>query len=135
MKTVRTGLGIVTAAVRGKTVAAKALLPEYHLLLFDCGEETGPDEDGRPPRRGFKAEEIKAVLAAKGGLAHWQMLRCLARHYADGMALGTKAFLDEVFAARRDHFSPKRTSGARPLRGAEANGLCALRDLRGRAVG
>ncbi len=35
----------------------------------------------------------------------------------------------------RDHFGPKRTTGARALRGVEAHGLCALRDLRLRAVG
>ena len=132
MKTARTGLAIVTAAVRGKTVAAKALLPEYRLLLFGRGEETGLNEDGSPLRRGFKAEEIRAVLTAEGRLAHWQMLRCRVRYFADGMALGTNAFLDEVFAARREHFGPKRNSGARPLRGVEANGLCALRV---RAVG
>ncbi len=42
---------------------------------------------------------------------------------------------NEGFAARREHFGPKRTSGARALRGVEADGLCALRDLRVRAVG
>ena len=135
VKTARTGLAIVANAVRGKTVAANALLPEYRLLLFGRGEETGLADDGSPLRRGFKAREIEKVLAAKGRLAHWQMLRCRVRYFADGMALGTKTFLNEVFAARREHFGPKRTTGARPLRGVEANGLCALRDLRLRPVG
>ena len=40
-----------------------------------------------------------------------------------------------AFAARREHFGPKRTTGARALRGVEANGLCALRDLRVREKG
>ena len=135
VKAARAGLAIVTTAVRGKTVAAKALLPEYRLLLFGRGEATGLDEDGRPLRCGFKAEEIKAVLAAKGRLAHWQMLRCRVRYFADGMALGTKTFLNEVFAARREHFGPKRTSGARPMRHVQANGLATLRDLRLKPVG
>jgi hypothetical protein len=43
--------------------------------------------------------------------------------------------VNDVFAARRGHFGPKRTTGARALRGVDANGLCALRDLRVRAVG
>jgi hypothetical protein len=116
-------------------VAAKAILPEYRLLLFGRGEETGLDEEGGPMRRGFKPEEVDAVLAAKGRLDHWQMLRCRVRYFADGLALGTKCFVNDVFAARRGHFGPKRTTGARALRGVDANGLCALRDLRVRAVG
>ena len=135
VKAARSGLGIVTEAVRGVAVAAKAIMPEYRLLLFGRGEETGLDEDGQALRRGFKPEEVDAVLAAKGRLDHWQMLRCRVRYFADGLALGTKTFVNEVFAARRDHFGPKRTTGARALRGVEANGLCALRDLRVRAVG
>ena len=99
------------------------------------GEATGLDADGQALRRGFQAEEVDAVLAAKGWLAHWQMLRCRVRYFADGLALGRKTFVNEVFAARREHFGPKRTTGARALRGVEANGLCALRDLRVRAVG
>ena len=135
VKPARAGLAIVTEAVRGSAVSARAILPEYRLLLSGRGEEAGVDEVGRPIRRGFKPEEVDAVLAAKGRLDHWQMLRCRVRYFADGMALGTKAFVNEVFAARREHFGPKRTTGARALRGVEANGLCALRDLRLRAVG
>ena len=135
MKAARTRLGIVATAARGSAVAAKAILPEYRLLLVGRGEETGLDEDGQPLRRGFKPEEVDAVLAAKGRLDHWQMLRCRVRYFADGLALGTKTFVNEVFASRREHFGPKRTTGARALRGMEANGLCALRDLRVRVVG
>ena len=135
MDSARPGLGIVAGAVRGSAVAAKAILPEYRLRLFGRGEATGLDEDGSPLRRGFQAEEVNAVLAAKGRLAHWQLLRCRVRYFADGLALGTKSFVNEVFAARREHFGPKRTSGARALRGVEADGLCALRDLRVGAVG
>ena len=135
VKAARAGLAIVTEAVAGSAVAAKAILPEYRLLLFGGGEEAGLDEAGRPLRRGFKPEEVDAVLAAKGRLDHWQMLHCRVRYFADGLALGTKAFVNEVFAARREHFGPNRTSGARSLRGVEAPGLFALRDLRVRPVG
>ena len=91
MDSARPGLGIVAGAVRGSAVAAKAILPEYRLRLFGRGEATGLDEDGSPLRRGFQAEEVNAVLAAKGRLAHWQLLRCRVRYFADGLALGTKS--------------------------------------------
>ena len=135
VKSARGGLGIVAEAVRGSAVAAEAILPEYRRLLFGRGEESGLDENGQALRRGFTTAEVDAVLAAKGRLDHWQMLRCRVRYFADGLALGTKSFVNEVFAVRREHFGPKRTTGARALRGMEANGLCVLRDLRLRAVG
>jgi REP element-mobilizing transposase RayT len=130
VKAARTGLAIVAEAVRGSAVPARTILPEYRLLLFGRGAEAGAGEAGRPLRRGFQREEVDAVLAAKGRLDHWQMLRCRVRYFADGLALGTKAFVNEVFAARREHFGAKRTSGARPMRGVDAAGLFTMRDLR-----
>jgi len=135
VKGARKGLGIVAEAVCGKAVQAKEALREYRLLLYGTGEEEGLDEQGRPLRRGFTAEEVQAVLAAKGRLDRWQMLRCRVRYFSDGVALGTRSFVNEVFAARREHFGPKRQSGARPLRHVEADGLTTLRDLRLRPVG
>ena len=64
VKAARTGLGIVATAARGSAVAVKAILPEYRLLLFGRGEETGLDEDGQALRRGLKPEEVDAGLAA-----------------------------------------------------------------------
>jgi hypothetical protein len=42
--------------------------------------------------------------------------------------IGTKQFVDEVFAATREHFGPRRKSGARRIRHVETP-LCAMRDL------
>ena len=135
VKSAREGLRAASDAARGGAVAPSRILPEYRLLLFGRGGEEGLGEDGRPLRRGFQRGEIEAVLAAKGRLDRWQMLRCRVRYFVDGAALGTRAFVTEVFAARREHFGPKRTTGARPLRGVEAAGLFALRDLRLRPLG
>jgi putative transposase len=54
---------------------------------------------------------------------------------SDGVALGSKEFVNEVFQLDRDEFGPKRKDGARPIRALAAIGLTALRDLRVRAVG
>ena len=105
------------------------------MLLYGTGEEEGLDEQGRPLRRGFAAGEAQAVLAAKGRLDRWQMLRCRVRYFTDGAALGTRAFVNEVFAVRREHFGPKRTTGARPMRGVDGGGLFTMRDLRIGAIG
>ena len=84
-------LGMVTEAVRGAAVAAKIIRPEYRLLLFGRGEESGLDEEGGPRRRGFKPEEVDAVLTGKSRIDHWQRLRCRVRDFADGLTQGTKS--------------------------------------------
>ncbi len=122
-------------AVCGQAVAAPETVREYRMLLYGTGEHKGLDEAGRPLRRGFSAQQIQAVLERKGRLTRWQMLRCRVRYFSDGAALGTRAFINEIFAARREHFGAKRTSGARPLRGVDATGLFTMRDLRVDAIG
>jgi REP element-mobilizing transposase RayT len=135
VKEARVGMGIVAEAVCGEAVAAQSVLREYRMLLYGTGEEEGLDEQGRPLRRGFTQAEVQAVLASKGRLDRWQMLRCRVRYFSDGAALGTRNFVNEVFAARREHFGPKRVSGARAMRGVDAAGLFTMRDLRVSVLG
>jgi hypothetical protein len=52
------------------------------------------------------------------------------RYFSDGVAIGSRAFVESVFTAYRPCFGPKRRTGARPMRGGAWEGLCALRDLR-----
>jgi hypothetical protein len=49
-----------------------------------------------------------------------QMLRYRVRYFTDGVALGSRGFVDGVFKACRERFSARRTSGARRMRGAGA---------------
>ena len=49
-------------------------------------------------------------------------LRCKVRYLSDGAVIGGKAFVDEMFAAFRERFGPKRKDGARPLRGLAVDG-------------
>jgi REP element-mobilizing transposase RayT len=135
VKEARAGLRIVAEAVSGQPVAANQVLREYRMWLYGTGEEEGLDEAGRPLRRGFGAKKLAAVLAARGRLDRWQMLRCRVRYFSDGVALGTRKFVDAVFAARREHFGPRRRNGARPLRGVDVGELFTMRDLRVSAIG
>jgi hypothetical protein len=61
-------------------------------------------------------------------LAEADFLRKRVRHFTDGLVIGTKRFVNEVFAATRDYFGPRRKSGARRMR-AVSTELCAMRDL------
>ena len=65
-------------------------------------------------------------------MSAWRRLAERVRYFSDGAAIGSKSFLETVFAANKDKFGPKRRTGARKLRGEawKGSGLFALRDLR-----
>mgnify|MGYP001826243258 CR=1 FL=1 len=67
-------------------------------------------------------------------LSEAEALRCRVRYFADGLAIGSKQFIDKVFGFTRDRFGEKRSSGARKLKRIETS-LRSLRDLQERAVG
>jgi hypothetical protein len=53
------------------------------------------------------------------------------RHFTAGAVVGSREFVDDVFAAARERFGSKRKTGARRMRMLEKDaGLYALRDLR-----
>jgi REP element-mobilizing transposase RayT len=61
------------------------------------------------------------------------MLRKRVRYFTDGAVIGSKAFVNEAFAASRERFTEKRSDGARRMRGSgkAAKGvLWSMRDLR-----
>ena len=61
------------------------------------------------------------------------MLRHHVRYFTDGAVIGSKAFVNEAFAAARERFGARRRDGARKMRGsgAPAAGLLwSVRDLR-----
>jgi len=81
-------------------------------------------------KRGFNREQIAEVLSNKGRLSSWELLRCRVRYFTDGAVIGSKAFVNRVFAANRERFGAKRKSGAKRWRGIESESLYALRELR-----
>ncbi|HAB16800.1 MAG TPA: chemotaxis protein CheW [Verrucomicrobiales bacterium] len=134
----RTALRVIIAG--GERVAEKRLsvtdaLAKYRVWLFGQGEEReGFTETGRPLRRGFRRDEVLAVAEAKGQLALEDYLRLKVRYFSDGAVLGTRTFVNEVFAALRERFSSQRQEGARPMAGLK-NPLFTLRELRARVFG
>jgi putative transposase len=78
----------------------------------------------------LEAEDNGTVLPDLGMAA---MLRCRVRYFTDGAVIGSRAFVNEVFAGARERFTAKRKDGARRLRGsgaAAAGTLWSMRDLR-----
>jgi len=81
-------------------------------------------------------EEIRRELERKGELRLGQVLRLRVRYFSDGVVLGSRNYVNEVFSEFRDRFGPRRKSGARPLRGLSVLGeLATMRDLQVNVVG
>jgi putative transposase len=135
----REGLRLVMAGaqrVSPEQVTMAEALKAYRVWMFGQGEANeGLDEQGQARRAGFSQEAVAEVVAAKGRVPVSDYLRVRVRYFADGAVLGTRGFVNGVFAALRDRFGPKRADGARRMRGVESEELYALRDLRVRAIG
>ena len=86
-------------------------------------------------RRGVSKERVREVLEKRGKLTPGELVRCKVRHFTDGAVIGSKEFVNEMFARHRDRFGSKRKDGARPIRGVPLPGISVLRDLRVNAIG
>ena len=77
-------------------------------------------------------EFILGKLAKGDALEPGEVLRLKIRYMTQGFALGSKAFIEEVFQAFRNRFGKKRRTGARPLRALKGalGALKTARDLR-----
>ena len=101
----------------------------YRAYLYIHGEERR-DEGGRLQRVGFSAGNTRAVIDRGGRMPLPDLLRCRVRYFRDGLAFGSRAFVERVFERNRTHFGEKRKTGARRMRFCLAGGLCIARDLR-----
>ena len=103
---------------------------EYRMSLFVTAGSSG-----RSDKEALDRETILAELKGGGELSLGQMLRLRVRHLTDGVVLGSREFVNEVFIQHREKFGSRRKDGARRIRGAPLPGISVLRDLRVRAVG
>lgn len=123
---------IVRALQANETVTEQQALESYRRHLFVEGSEEGESirEDGRTVRGSITREAVLKVLAAKGRLSTAEYLRCRVRYFCDGAVFGSRPFVESLFQSARHRFSPRRTTGARPIRGLAEGGLFTLRAFR-----
>ena len=123
---------VMTAARRGTEETLSRSLETYRQYLYLEGDERREslNSDGRLARGALPAEDVEAVLKAKGKLPLVSYLHCRVRYFCDGAVFGSREFVEGVFRAYRARFGPKRNTGARPMRGLTESTLFTLRDLR-----
>ncbi len=74
---------------------------------------------------------VKAVEKRGGNLAVASILKVRVRYLSDSVALGSKAWVEEVFERNREKLAVKREEGARRAKNKELAGWRGLVDLRG----
>ena len=115
-------------SAREERAERERMLADYRKLLFGAGDESVSEKGG------FTRARVEAILKAGGKLTTAELLRCRVRHFTEGLVLGSRSFVNRYFEAARENFGARRTSGARKVRGSDAAGLYALRDLRKAAI-
>lgn len=119
------------ARATGRSETWRMVRRMYRMSLYGAGSRpSGTGGDG--PR--INREEVARVWAAQGELSRAELLHCRVRYLSDGVALGSKAYVEELFEQCRDRFGAKRQSGGRALRGSGFAELYGLRDLRKQVV-
>lgn len=103
---------------------------EYRMSLFVTAGSSG-----RGGQVSLDRETILAELKRGGKLSVGQILRVRVRHMTDGLVLGSKEFVNEVFAQHREKFGAQRKDGARKIRGVPLDEIRVLRDLQVRTLG
>ena len=107
----------------------------YRRLLLGEGIEAGETEKERKggkrvfSKRGF--DRKKALEELRGGrkLSRAELIRLRVRYFTDGLVLGSRGFVEEVFQEKREWFGAKRKKGARGLP-VSGGGLFSLRNLK-----
>lgn len=113
-----------------KAGRAQATLEKHRVLLYGRGEERGVGKDGRALKKGFNRTRARRVIARGGRLPASAYLRCRVRYFTDGAVVGSRGFVNEIFAKSRNRFSARRKTGARLMGGlAKDEKLYSMRQL------
>lgn len=130
------GLEALAASVRAMAVIAanagdiKDKPPVAAVREADAESPQGPSQQ---PEGGSPIAGPATVAAVLTGIGMAAMLKYRIRYFTDGVVIGSREFVNELFGQGRHRFGPKRKDGARKMRGpaaAAAGVLWSMRDLR-----
>jgi len=91
----------------------------YRCWLMTDGEEVVVDETNQnyhvKAKVGIPKEKVEESLAMGGLLTTPELLRCKIRYFTEGLAIGSKGFVEKWYGKNRLHFSPNREKGAKRI--------------------
>jgi REP element-mobilizing transposase RayT len=105
-------------------------LAEYRKLIYAIGVQRGVSGGDYQARPGFTREQVQKVWDSGGELPLAEVLGCRVRYFVHGLVLGSREFVNEVFARYRAKDRTDAAEGAKPLEGIEAPELFTLRGVR-----
>lgn len=108
-------------SLHGQRADWRTLAAQYRIHLFSAGERTG-----------FDPGAVQQVLDQRGELTPYELRRCHIRYFNDGVVVGSKPFIEEMFEQNRSLFGEKRKTGARKISGADR--LFCMRNLQLNAI-
>lgn len=118
----REGICLIYGRGDGLLRAYVDAIADYRLVLYGKGERGG---EGRR----IDPEHVRQVVENGGEVTLAEALRIRVRYFTDGVALGSREYLERCFGENRDWFGPKRKRGGSPMRGADWGGLYSTRRL------
>jgi putative transposase len=108
-------------------------IASYRLILF--GKGSGPKKAQEKDRGKIQPERLAEVIQQNGKVPIEELLRVRIRYFSDGMALGSKSFVEQLFTANRSEFGIKRKVGGSALPEKSWGHLHVMRDLKRRVYG
>lgn len=118
---------IVGTAQEREAISLEDSLRCWRCFLFGIPETAREQSDEREKektggrvfvfRSRISRDEALRVLEKGGRLEKADYLRCRVRYFVDGVAMGSRGFVDEVFETSKKLFHDKRKTGARPMKG------------------
>jgi putative transposase len=113
----------------------KEVLPRYRQMLYTGGERRDNVDSGEVTAPGFSGAAVVKVPAEGGNLSLSEALHCKVRYFSDGFIIGSKSFIERMYADHSQYFTAKKRSrGAKAMKHAAWGGLCAARELSVRVI-
>jgi putative transposase len=105
----------------------------YRMILFGKGYAT--KQDGSNPRGTVSAERLEEIIRLDGKVPIQELLRVRVRYFADGLALGSKAFVEDIVRQNAGAFGAKRSRAGSALPRNAWGQLHVVRNLKTRVYG
>lgn len=87
--------------------------PNKHLASSD--QRASPAAANQSAQPTSKPNEPESTEFKTPPLSRAELIRCRVRYFTEGLALGSEAFIESLFNARRSHFGRTRRSGAKGI--------------------